>query len=338
MNGHGAGSGQRLVIDGGTTTTRVWAVDGDLVLARGSAMIGARDSARDGNNGRLVGAVRDLLIAASAEADARASRWDPRYVVAAGMITSPLGLVEVPHVEAPAGVDELARNVRTLSLPEASPLPILLVPGVRCGPLQPGLSDLAEVDVMRGEEVVCLGLVRTGQLPRPGLALSVGSHWKRVEVDADGRIASCTTTLSGELLHALRTQTVLAASVDAALPPRLEAGDLDAFRAGMRERARSGLPRAAFCTRLLERVAGSSARSRLLFLLGVVVDETLAHWRDAVVGRTIALLGAPVLCAAWHEALADAGSQGVVIDAADAESAFIAGATAIAQRAFAATA
>lgn len=121
------------------------------------------------------------------------------------MIPSPLGLAEVPHVPAPAGIDALAAGVLRLSMPELTPLPILLVPGVRCGPEIPTVQDIGAVDVMRGEEVVCMGLVQSGLLPRGGAALSVGSHWKLVEIGEGGSILGAATTLSGELLHALRT-------------------------------------------------------------------------------------------------------------------------------------
>lgn len=315
---------QRLLVDGGTTTTRVWAVDGTTVLAEARAMIGARDAARDGNN---VGWVRQLgVLLAQAEQEARrqVADWHPTCVAAAGMITSPLGLAEVPHVPAPADVHVLAAGARCLSMPELAPLPILLVPGVRCGPIAPTDHDINAVDVMRGEEVVCLGLLHAGLLPTGGGVLSVGSHWKLVEVEGRS-ISGSTTTLSGELLHALRTQTVLTASVDPEFPDVLTGDDLAAMRLGVRQREMAGFSRAAFCTRLLERVPGSAPRARLLFLLGVVVAETMAHWRELLQGRTIALLGAPALCQAWEVALADAGDHGITIAPGDVTAAYAAG-------------
>jgi 2-dehydro-3-deoxygalactonokinase len=319
---------QRLLVDGGTTTTRVWAVDGTTVLAETRAMIGARDAARDGNNAAWVRQLGTLIAQAEQKARRQVTDWHPACVAAAGMITSPLGLAEVPHVPAPADVHALAAGARSLSMPELTPLPILLVPGVRCGPTMPTAHDIDAVDVMRGEEVVCLGLVHSGLLPAGGGMLSVGSHWKLVEVEGRS-IRGSTTTLSGELLHALRTQTVLAASVDPELPDALTGNDLEAMRVGVRQREMAGFTRAAFCTRLLERVSDSTPRARLLFLLGVVVAETMAHWRGLLQGRTIALLGAPALCQAWEAALADAGAHGLTIAPADVTTAYAAGLGAI---------
>lgn len=320
----------RLLIDGGTTHTRVWAIEGQRILAYGKSMVGARDTARDGSPARLHVAVRDLLADADAEARRQLPQWQPECVLAAGMITSPLGLAEVPHIPAPAGFADLAAHTARLSLPEVTSLSLLLVPGVRCGPAEPDETSVSQVDVMRGEEVVCLGLARIGVLPAPGDMLSVGSHWKLVGVDAGERIVSSTTTLSGELLHALRTQTVLAASVDEQLPEHLDESDLEAVRRGVAECRRAGLPRAAFCTRLLERVASSSPRTRLCFLLGVVVGETVAHWHDILAERTVALTGAPAICEAWLDTLSQDGCRGLILDEADTVAGFIAGMTAIA--------
>ncbi len=51
---------------------------------------------------------------------------------------------------------------------------------------------------------------------RPGQALTVlnlGSHWKAIQVSESGQITRSWTTLSGELLHAIMTQTILASAV-----------------------------------------------------------------------------------------------------------------------------
>lgn len=93
----------------------------------------------------------------------------------------------------------------------------------------------------------------------------------------------------------------------------------------MKQRDADGLSRAAFCTRLLERVPGSSPRARLMFLLGVVVAETLAHWSALLRGRTIVLLGAPVLCQAWEAALASCGARGITAKPDEVVAAYVAG-------------
>lgn len=328
MTGTWGQSPHRLLIDGGTTHTRIWAVVGNTVIAHARIMVGARDSARDGSSRRLAEAVGDLLARVTTAATQRVADWRPDCVVATGMITSPLGLANVPHVTAPAGLTELAARTRVVRLPDVSPLPLLCVPGVRCGPAAPDEESVSRVDVMRGEEAVCIGLLRTGVLAQPGLVLSLGSHWKLVHIDDAGRITGSTTTLSGEVLHVLRAETVLSASVVADMPNRL---DLAAVRMGVREQHRSGLLRAAFCTRLLDAVPTSSPSSRLAYLVGTVVGETLDHWRTLLAKGRVALLGAPTLSNAWEDALTRAGLHSVIVDEAAAAAGIVAGLTGIAE-------
>lgn len=305
------GMPDRLLVDGGTTTTRVWAARGTEILAEARATVGARDTARDGSKDALHGALARLVDEVTGAAQVKRPDWTPTTMVAAGMITSPLGLAEVPHVPAPAGLGDLAAASRTIVCPEVCALPVLLVPGVRCGPARPTPDEIASFDVMRGEEVVCLGLAATGQLPVDGLAMSVGSHWKLVGLD-QSRITTCSTTLGGELLHVLRTQTVLAASVLDTLPDVLDADDLRALEQGLDAGATYGIARAGFMTRLLERVDDSSPRSRLLFLLGVVIGDIRAHWECELDHRGILFIGAPAIATAWRHAIDRAGGSASV--------------------------
>ena len=55
----------------------------------------------------------------------------------------------------------------------------------------------------------------------------------------------------------------------------------------------------------------------------------MAHWRELLQGRTIALLGAPALCQAWEVALADAGDHGITIAPGNVTAAYAAGLGAI---------
>ena len=50
-----------IFVDAGTTNTRVWLMRGEAILAHASAMVGVRDSARDGSTDKLRAALRDLL-------------------------------------------------------------------------------------------------------------------------------------------------------------------------------------------------------------------------------------------------------------------------------------
>jgi 2-dehydro-3-deoxygalactonokinase len=319
-----------IYVDAGTTNTRLWLARGRQVLNRKQATVGVRDTARDGSPDRLHLTLRDLIAQVRAEAG---PADQPLAVVAAGMITSSLGLVEVPHVSAPAGLTELARSVERHSFAHITDLPVLLTPGVRSGPARCHADTAHEVDLIRGEETLCVGLLEHGWLAAGGTLVNLGSHWKAIRVDSECRIASSKTSLSGELIHATQTQTILASAVDSGQPDSLEKEWLEA---GMHEQRRSGLARALFCVRLLEQRSDSTPDQRLAFLVGAFLASDL----DALIaqgflrkGEAVTICGAGGLAKAWRESLESAEIAATVLGEADLERAMLAGLATIASAA-----
>jgi 2-dehydro-3-deoxygalactonokinase len=316
-----------LYIDGGTTRTRAWAVVGDRVVTSARVSVGARDSAREGSSRRLSEAVRHLVRKVGERCQDQ-GQPTPVLGVAAGMITSPEGLVEVPHVEAPAGAAELARGAGCHELEDVGPLPIVFVPGIRSGPARAAREDIGRSDVMRGEEALGVGLARAGLLTGGGVLLSLGSHWKAVHVDAEGRITGSTSTLAGELIHAVRSHTILASSVLGDWPPTLPA---DWVAAGVRRGRDDGLPRALYCVRLLDLRTASGPEDRLAFLVGATIaaNEEALLPPSSGTSRRVVLAGAPTLATAWEGVIRERGLEPVAIDEEERESAFRAGCRAV---------
>ncbi len=309
------GGGCSITIDGGTTHTRVWAVRGETVLAHARAEVGARDTARDGSNARLRAALRELLVRVLAGCPET-----PTAVVAAGMITSPQGLCEVPHVEAPAGARELAAAARIERLADLSEAPILFVPGVRAGPAFCDADTVLGADVMRGEEVLALGLGARGHLPRGGTLLNLGSHWKAIQIDGHGRVAGSTSTLSGELIAATVGHTILASALPQAWPDTL---DGDWTRAGESACAASGLPRALYCVRLLEQRSASTPEQRFAFLVGAVMQADIVPLVRSA--GPVVVVGAPAVAGAWARRLGSDGIDVILAGEQEVEAAFRAG-------------
>lgn len=309
-----------IAIDAGTTNSRAWLVKKGVIASSHSVPVGVRDTARDGNASRLIAGLHDLI-----ESVRNSVSTPPDLIAAAGMVTSALGLREVPHLVAPVGPTELAAGAVKLHLPEVSELPIVLFPGVRSGAWF-AEEDVESVDMMRGEETLCLGLVQNGH-PRPLTVLNLGSHWKAIQVDRDGRIASSWTSLSGEMLHAVILQTVLASAVPAGRP---EAFDPEFVERGMEMFRRHGMSRSLFAVRLWEVQAAARAtpEQRLSYLVGVFVAEALDAFRRAGYfsgSEAISLIGQGAVVEAWKLALEAIGVRPKPIDAAAVESAFVAG-------------
>jgi 2-dehydro-3-deoxygalactonokinase len=314
-----------IYVDMGTTNTRVWLVRGNEILARGSKTVGVRDTARDGSTTRIQSVLKELITAMLTPANETSPPNTPESIVTAGMIGSPLGLAGVPHVFAPAGLREIADASRWFQFPEITDLPFLVVPGVRSGSTAVDPEALADVDVMRGEETLCLGLIELGLVRPPAVVLNLGSHWKAIQLSTDGRIQSSVTSLSGELIHAAQTQTVLASSVSKEWPAKISQRWM---KEGMKEQRRSGLPRALFSVRLLELTGKATQEDRFSFLVGAFTAADL----DALVARGILVENIPVvisgneaLAEAWREALQERSVPAKVLTTDETEKAFLAG-------------
>lgn len=320
MSNEGAKEACLICVDAGTTNTRVWLTAGDRVIAKARAGVGVRDTARDGSSQRLRDALRELIH------QVRQDFAHPQEcVMAAGMITSPLGLAEVPHVSMPAGLNELAAATRQYSFPEITDLPFMLIPGARSGPRRCDPESVGTTDVMRGEETLLIGLHALGLLAPQSTLLNLGSHWKAIEFDQYARIASSLTSMTGELIHTAQTQTILAGSVPQARPGEIDQTWLEA---GMREQRLSGLARALFCVRLLEQGSDGSAEQRLSFLIGAF----LASDMDAMLSRgvfnpdrTVVITGGGVIAEAWRAALAQKSIQAITLNDSEIETATLTG-------------
>jgi 2-dehydro-3-deoxygalactonokinase len=309
-----------LYIDLGTTNARLWLAQGREIVDRATAQVGVRDTARTGSNELLRQTLKSLIdrmLAVIVE--------QPQCVIAAGMITSSLGLAEVAHVPAPAGLAELSAATQKLHFPDITHLPFFLVPGIRTSDLRGSPEQIAQADIMRGEETLCLGLTSLRLAQTPGVVLNLGSHWKAIALDERGRITSSITSLAGEMIHAAQTSTILASALPPERPSEL---DQDWVSAGMREQRKSGLPRALFAVRLLEQSKTCTPQQRYAFLAGAFIACDM----DALLGNRVVNLQTPVavvgnsaLAHSWRSALAQASIQADVITEQQTELALISG-------------
>lgn len=258
-----------VAIDGGTTSTKAWVVDDGEILAAERTVGGARNVAAEKDHTWLA----DVVAEVAGKALAQTGRgWEGvEAVVAFGMITSELGLAEVPHLPAPVGIADLVAGLQRCRDVASIPAPVYLVPGVINQS-----DDLAGYDFMRGEETQVVGLIDAGEIAPPLLYVSAGSHAKFIKVDADAAIRWSFTTLSGELLWALARETILASVLD----PTLPLTDEDAVDRGCSLEEAQGLSRALYAARLLNRLEGAGVSTCTDFLRGAVASADLRGLRQ----------------------------------------------------------
>src|SRR5207247_8585082 len=94
-----------FAVDTGTTNTTVWLMRDDRILRESKHPVGVRQTSIHADRELLESALRGTFRSLSRRAPS-----PPRFVLAAGMLTSQVVLCEVPHGLALAGFGSLAVN------------------------------------------------------------------------------------------------------------------------------------------------------------------------------------------------------------------------------------
>ena len=172
-----------IALDWGTTSFRAY-------IAGASAKVLETVSAPEG-----ILAVSDGNFEAALEK--HIGGWDKALpVMAAGMITSRQGWIELPYVSCPASADDLARSLRHHTTKSGRRIAFATGLSYR--------SPDGIPDVMRSEEVQVFGSLDTGLKH----FVTPGTHSKWITVEGE-RIVKFATYVTGEVFAALKTHTIL---------------------------------------------------------------------------------------------------------------------------------
>ncbi|HZG15689.1 MAG TPA: 2-dehydro-3-deoxygalactonokinase [Candidatus Bathyarchaeia archaeon] len=255
-----------VTIDTGTTNTRVYVWRDDEIIAEGFQPVGVRDTAIIGSKEKLTLAVKAAIDEALEKA--KITERSQVTFLASGMITSNVGLCEIPHLLAPAGKKELAQSMVKMELPEVLDQPIWFVPGVKNNVPEITLDTCEEMDVIRGEEVETVGVTEKLQLKGPAIIILPGSHSKLIGIDEQNRITGCVSTISGELLDVITKQTILANALENSFATEV---DEQVLLKGAQYAKKVGLGRTCFTLRILDMFSGMTINQKANFLLGAVL-------------------------------------------------------------------
>jgi len=257
-----------ITLDAATTSSRAVLWRGDKVLSEVRTPVGVRDTFITGNNDMLARGMTGCMVGVCLKAGIAPEVVD--LIVASGMITSSLGLKEVPHLTTPIGLDDLAAGMISESFPSVWHKPIWFVPGVKNKTGMVSGDDLPLMDMMRGEEVDTIALQQRLGAGGPCWFILPGVHTKFVRLSKNGRIMQIVSTLTGEMMEALSRHTILAASVE-------PCGDLNLewLRKGYRVSVEQGLNRAAYCVRIAQHWSESSRADRTSYLLGALLGSDI---------------------------------------------------------------
>lgn len=264
-----------ITIDTGTTNTRAVLWQNGKKIEKDFEPVGVRDTSITGDKKRLKDAVQksiETVLKASNVTD-----HSEVTVIASGMITSDLGLVEIPHLEVPVSAFELSSGMVKKSVPEVFDQPIWFIPGVKNTDKNILPEGITNMDIMRGEEVEAIGAISHLGISGPAVLILPGSHTKIIKLDRENQISGSITTMTGELMEFLTKKSILADSLNESFTDFL---DEDALKLGAKTCASNGITRTVFSVRLLDMYTDYSRNQRANYLLGSVLENDLRAIRN----------------------------------------------------------
>jgi 2-dehydro-3-deoxygalactonokinase len=236
-----------IALDWGTTSFRAYLVGADGAV---------KDQFAD-SEGIL--AVKDNGFETVLES--HIGHWDKSLpVVAAGMITSRQGWIELPYVECPAGPAELAKHIHVHTAKSGRVIHFLTGLHLK--------SDTISHDVMRSEETQVFGSLDSGAAH----FVTPGTHSKWIDV-VDGKITRFATYITGEIFSLLRNHSILG---------RLMTSDGDdeaAFLKGVDKAFAdpAGFLHSLFSVRSLGLFNDVATDKLASYLSGIVIGTEVAH-------------------------------------------------------------
>ncbi|MHA1875524.1 MAG: 2-dehydro-3-deoxygalactonokinase, partial [Promethearchaeota archaeon] len=267
------------VIDCGTTNSRVYLLDENCqIIEKGSKEIGVRDTAFHGSNEGLKLGLKKLMEETVLSSGLKIQ--DIKFAITFGMITSEIGLIEIPHRWVPVGINDLALNIQVVQGQDIFPLniPLLFIPGVKNRFKDDAThEDIRRIDFMRGEETQVAGLLHTyPDLKLPLTMIILSSHTKYVYINSQKQIAGSLTNLSGQVYNAIKKET----SIGKSLTPNNDVVPPDYFDLKVVESAYDAIEHAGFLRTLLmprfmEVLLKNSWYERDLFLNAAISCEDL---------------------------------------------------------------
>lgn len=299
-----------LTIDCGTTNCRVYLLtDSGQLLDKRTRRIGASDVATAGTAEPLRLALQEMIADITVGNNERISA-----IFSSGMITSEIGLRELPHLSAPCGLQELAGGLTRISGLNLTvdPIPVYFVRGVKNNvSIRPDeiFSRVGELDFMRGEEAQIMGLLNSGLLENTGTVLVLSSHSKFIPVQ-NGKIQGSLTTASGQMYAAILEHTFVGKSVHAqqVCVPEKAFFDTELINCAAAIVQEGGVARCMMYPRFLDVLADTDWWQRKLFFEACIAAEDMRSLKELErFGETVlenfVLVGQPRRCKLYQHLL-----------------------------------
>lgn len=272
--------------DSGTTNTRLYLLDESFqIVFSEKGGFGSKDSAIAGSNSGLLASMKSLYNKGIRSCGVRDVDIDAIY--ASGMLTSPYGILEVPHVAVPVSIEEFSGSLQYYFEDQYFHRKIGLIPGLKTAD-----PDFTFINNMRGEEIEIIGaLDDLAAQTEQAVVLLPGSHTHAAYMEA-GVIKGLLSNFTGELFYALKTSTILSPVLSA----EQETLDKEMIKKGYACLDQFGFNRAIYLAHAMQIFRQGSAAQRFSFGEGVInggIRQSVEYYcRNMWNGcQTAALLG-----------------------------------------------
>ncbi|MFQ3347515.1 MAG: 2-dehydro-3-deoxygalactonokinase [Candidatus Azotimanducaceae bacterium] len=249
---------------------------------------------------------------------------EPIPILLSGMVGSPNGWIEVPHIACPGNIQKLAQNAHRVR--DFNKGNTWIIAGLS------GHSISGHFDVMRGEEVQYFGaasIIKEQNLPTPEIICFPGTHnkWIDASANAEGQLEQFSTSMTGEVFSLLAKHSLLSNSIS-----EHSSWQHKAFLEGLDNSASAGgIMHQLFTVRSLQLSGAHTNDAGEAYLSGLLIGSeirSMLNTPNQSKDKNVAIVGANDLTMRYKSALEHLGHSAFTIDA---EEATIAGALKIAQ-------
>ena len=256
-----------IYFDSGTSNTRIYLLDEKLKqVCMKKRPIGSKDSAAAGSNKVLLENLKEMYDEVLAENGV--SDCDVKRIFASGMLTTPYGIVEKPHVIIPVTVEQFAKNHPSVYEGNYFKREIELIPGLKTVG-----DEISKVNNMRGEEIEIMGAMEYFPESCDGKSVALvmpGSHTHTALI-RNKCVEDILSTFSGELFYALKKSTVIAPVLSA----KVEHFDREQVLKGYDNLVKYGFNRAIYIVHAMRMFNEGTEAQRVSYAEGVIMGDII---------------------------------------------------------------
>lgn len=296
-----------VYFDCGTSKTRGYLIEDKKVIGIYKKDIGSKDVSIHNDNTILINGMKniyDALLISSGLNDS-----DVSNIYASGMITSPYGLVEIPHAVTPIDKCKMKEYIHVYYESTSFNRNMNLIPGLKTTEAAGSFENIENINNVRGEEIEVMGIC--SHIPEKWksskyIVIIPGSHTHSLMLKGE-TVLDIYSTFSGELFHAVTSSTILSGST-AADAKSDEKVDMSAVTMGCSYLKKYGLARAMYIVHAMKIFDVGDNKIRRDCLNAVIngsVAEALAKnmknkWKDI---KYIAVYGDENILVTYKESI-----------------------------------